>query len=193
MMKSFADWTDEIRALMNPPAPMVDTCNMSALELGTKIHMELESQWPKTVGMDWAAGESWTPNVLPAVPTDWAAISKKTAELFPNGHGYDPTSASIIAGHRAGKSRMQAMATDWRAATTHHVMAPMLKMAEQWAMDNGIPPNQWRYLWEPEQLCGLKRGTKVTLLGNWWSNKRAEQVEEIQAVRAARELEIEYV
>lgn len=28
-MKSFADWTDEIRSLMNPPAPMVDTCNLS--------------------------------------------------------------------------------------------------------------------------------------------------------------------
>lgn len=178
MMKSFADWTDEIRALMNPPAPMVDTCNMA-------------DQWPDTVG--WGVNVTWQPNVLPAGPTDWAAISKKIAELFPNGHGYDPTAASIIAGHRAGKSRIQAMTTGWRAATTHHVMAPMLKRAEQWARDNGIPPNQWRYLWEPEQLCGLKRGAKVTLLGNWWSNKRAEQVEEIQAVIAAREIEVEYV
>jgi hypothetical protein len=59
-MKSFADWTDEIRALMNPPAPMVDTCNMadsgsildtllqvsaeiSALETGTAIHHAIEN------------------------------------------------------------------------------------------------------------------------------------------------------
>jgi hypothetical protein len=33
-MKSFADWTDEIRALMNPPAPMVDTCNLADYEEG---------------------------------------------------------------------------------------------------------------------------------------------------------------
>lgn len=33
-MKSFADWTDEIRALMNPPAPMVDTCNLADFEEG---------------------------------------------------------------------------------------------------------------------------------------------------------------
>jgi hypothetical protein len=31
-MKSFADWTDEIRQLMNPPKAMVDTCNLAALE-----------------------------------------------------------------------------------------------------------------------------------------------------------------
>lgn len=37
-MKSFADWADEIRALMNPPAPMADTCNLSAVDLGTAIH-----------------------------------------------------------------------------------------------------------------------------------------------------------
>ena len=47
-MKSFADWTDEIRALMNPPAPMVDTCNLQDYEEGFYT--------PTLVGVDLASG-----------------------------------------------------------------------------------------------------------------------------------------
>lgn len=74
-MKSFADWTDEIRALMNPPAPMADTCNYedlsyydknnilnwdtSAVDIGTAIHTAWEVQakrWPKVdpKWLEWA-------------------------------------------------------------------------------------------------------------------------------------------
>ena len=55
-MKSFADWTDEIRALMNPPKPMVDRCNWTDDEL----NFYSGDQWPKTIGFDVAEGKDRT-------------------------------------------------------------------------------------------------------------------------------------
>lgn len=103
-MKSFADWTDEIRALMNPPAPMVDTCNLSAVELGTAIHTAWEKRledWPKTVGFDPAHGEDYSAT----------AIAKKRDRL-----------ASMYgAGRQAGKSETQKLLNEFYGRLAENV------------------------------------------------------------------------
>lgn len=60
-MKSFADWTDEIRALMNPPAPIADTCNFQRLReegimAAERYRKELLGEF-KIEGVQWAKDE----------------------------------------------------------------------------------------------------------------------------------------
>lgn len=124
-MKSFADWTDEIHDLMNPPKPMVDRCNWTHDELS----FYEGSQWPETIGIDpkWAEElrkpvdfSRYLKDMVPVIHPYQEAIVKKFCEQWEEAiRGTDAltTGASIHqaleqalrinSARRTGKSWMQ--------------------------------------------------------------------------------------
>ena len=91
-MKSFADWTDEIRALMNPPAPVVDTCNWGDVKwvVPTKFltqeefHKQYQGEWTVQRMREHMSGNQWDKAYMDMVLTRYVQIIyDEEAEIDP--------------------------------------------------------------------------------------------------------------
>lgn len=208
-MKSFADWTDEIRALMNPPAPMVDTCNL-------RDPRDLRFFDPAAMG--WDEGK-------PSADQTATAIARRNDSRT---HFDVLREEGLRAGRRLVRSHMQNMLNQFYGRLAENagddvwikayrdmvltgtgitrvihdevfvdekvfVMAPQLKIAERWARDNGISPHRLCYMHRPEHFYGTPRGIKVFSVGNWMANKRGADIDQLLEIMKVREIELEYV
>lgn len=138
-MKSFADWTDEIRDLMNPPKPMVDRCNLQDLYDGSQwggadlakltemYKQEPLSEWHRTLLRE--TREQWDKAV------GGTKCETTGAEL--------QRIAAICSGRRTGKSRLTQQVMEALADYEEGTFVPTLSFD---CADAGEPSKQeYRY------------------------------------------------
>ena len=188
-MKTFADWTDEIRALMNPPAPMADTYN---------FYDFYDFYDPAKVNWDLAEGiDKTVVGVRPMTELDRGRAIHDALEKLGGNEAFN--------GRRTGKSRLQlewytqAMAgTDINeevfASNANgwiYLMAPSHAQARAYALKNKLPKT-WRYIHMVDQMYGM-RGCKILAVGSWAMNKSYEEVARMEEYMKSHEIEVEYV
>jgi hypothetical protein len=222
-MKTFADWTDEIRALMNPPAPMADTCNLGTIAIKPRI-----TAWDLAEGIDKI--------VVGARPMTELGRGTAILDALEKLGGNE-----AFNGRRTGKSRLQmewykvmmeVLANTDSRGIEEGVMAhdgvtwgfnpdgkqPYITVVDEVSSAAASTPNAqaWVYLMAPShaqaRAYALKnklpktwryihmddqlrglRNCRILSVGDWTTNKDYEQIARITECLRVYEIEVEYV
>lgn len=216
-MKSFADWTDEIRALMNPPKPMIDTCNLAALEgyeEGTFVPT-LKGAWFDVAAQGLDSQEFYFARIGNKVTVGKrvksTALERGTAihDALANEESLMPWQREMLE-RAAAEDDVErfyngaqwspdevAMLEVGRAiheAVMERVRVPVLaryhRDAERWAKRQGIARRNLHYISGHKSLCSLPRGSKVFALTGWCVGRSRQHIDEETALIKVREMQL---
>jgi hypothetical protein len=222
-MKSFADWTDEIRALMNPQTPVSDTCNMVE---------EWVRAWDLVAGIDKSVHGVRPMTALERGTLVHDAIEKlRKREAYVQGRNLDKSWLQS----EWYKQAMKLMALTDFSALEERMMTHGTVMYEVGLTGKGDGPmvvihdeirsneaaftpnaNGWIYLMAPSHAQARAyaqrtqlpktwryihmvdqmygmRGCKILAVGSWTMNKSYGQVARMEEYMKSHEIEVEYV